>query len=132
MKNRLVSFIRIIRTFFERAARSRKVVFFISGTLSMLCVSGTAFAAPVYDTSTTGYGVNPSVSITRGTSASNYIGLAAIVCVAGGTVSNVTWGGTAMTQLMDVAGSSGTGHDYWYYLVNPASGARRGEQHRRL
>ncbi|MBI5469876.1 hypothetical protein HY968_00945 [Candidatus Kaiserbacteria bacterium] len=77
-----------------------------------------------FDAGVSNGGINPSVAITRGTSASNYVGIATAVCVSAGTVSGVTWGGSAMTQLMDEAESSGAGHAYWFYIINPSTGSQ--------
>jgi hypothetical protein len=63
-----------------------------------------------------------SLPITRGTSASNYVGLAMIEgnC----PVTGVTWGGSAMTQLFYVTGALTGGDDRLYYIVNPPSGTQ--------
>ena len=69
-------------------------------------------------------GTNPSVSITRGTSGSNYIGL--VFLAAGNTdisASDCTWGGNSMTLLMDQLGSS-SAHNQWFYLLAPPSGSQ--------
>lgn len=76
-----------------------------------------------FDTAAQIGGANPSVSITRGTGASNYIGLATVACLPVSTVSVVAWGGNAMTQLMDETGPDGN-HEYWYYILNPPSGVQ--------
>jgi hypothetical protein len=67
---------------------------------------------------------NPSVSITRGTSDDNYIGLVELICASSISVSSASWGGSAMTQIMHETGAGSGNNAYWYYLLNPASGTQ--------
>lgn len=71
---------------------------------------------------------NPSTTITRGTGASDYVGLADLDPYGSArTCSGVTWGGASMTQLWSQAyditiGFNGTA--YIFYTINPPSGAQ--------
>jgi hypothetical protein len=78
-----------------------------------------SFADVAFDTSAQGFG--SSISIARGTSAGDYIGIVHVECAIGRTVSAATWGGQSMTHLLDETNVSGS-RGYVYYLVNPASG----------
>lgn len=83
--------------------------------------------AILFDTSVNTSGTNPSVAITRGTGASNYIGVV-FLGPFGSTrsASGVTWGGASMTQLAGVTDATpGVGASYYiFYIVNPPTGAQ--------
>jgi hypothetical protein len=93
-------------------------------TEAMLAIMIALRVAPIaFDTTATTTGTNPSLTITRGTSNANYVGLVFLQNGNTNTESGCTWGGNAMTQIVDV-NDPGVSHNAWYYMVAPSSGAQ--------
>jgi hypothetical protein len=80
-------------------------------------------ATIAFDTASAHFGTNPSLNLTRGTSASNYIGLVFLGNGGANTQSSCSWGGTGMTQIVDFNDAYAS-HNAWYYIIAPPSGSQ--------
>lgn len=81
--------------------------------------------AIAFDVYQGGTGTNPSLSITRGTGASNYIGVVDLADLTGtSTSSGSTWGGSSMTSIYSFPFTVGAGGRYYgRYFLAPGTGA---------